>query len=126
RRDAQTGRVLAMTTYLDGQPHGPEREWYGDGTLKLEGFNEMGRRHGTYRQWYADGRPRTEAFFELSICIQQKEWSPNGELLRSFILTPSDPEYRRLTKIRCESGPLPIIKRNTAQDDVDAPVLKAH
>jgi len=105
-----------MTTYFDGQPHGPDRAWYADGTLKLEGFNEMGNRHGTYREWYADGRPKTEAFFELSVCVQEKAWSPTGELLRSFILQPNDPDYRRLAKKRSESGPIPII---TTNDDLD-------
>ncbi|MBV2367075.1 toxin-antitoxin system YwqK family antitoxin [Streptomonospora nanhaiensis] len=77
---APGGAVVALVTYRRGREHGPWREWYPDGTLKVEGRVEFGRGAvGTWRTWHANGRLAEEHEFDgLGRRRAERRWDAEG------------------------------------------------
>ncbi|ATL66223.1 toxin-antitoxin system YwqK family antitoxin [Nocardia terpenica] len=56
-------QLLSQEFYVNGISHGPDREWWPDGTLESEGQMRNGRPYGIYRRWHENGRLASEKHF---------------------------------------------------------------
>jgi len=56
------GKVKAFERdYRDNMLDGAYREWYSDGTPKVEVYYSQGKLSGSYTRWYANGNPQITA-----------------------------------------------------------------
>jgi len=84
--DPARTRVRTETTFLvqpDGleEEHGPDLEWYPDGTPKLERAFHHGEPIGLWRAWFPSGQQRSESFHGPSAAPQpMRWWHENGQL----------------------------------------------
>lgn len=69
----------------DGDAGHMRRDWWPDGTLRLEAHLRGNVFHGPYRSWYPDGQPyqlrRYEGGREVG---RQRAWTPDGELYINY------------------------------------------
>lgn len=56
-------QLIAQQFYVDGIPHGPDREWWVDGGPKSEGEIRHGMPTGIYRAWHRNGQLAEEREF---------------------------------------------------------------
>lgn len=76
------GRLMSLTTYVDGQSHGPFRVWTNTGVLVVEGQSRDGSPVGTQREWYDSGALKVEYEYDAESTLRRKkEWAENGELV---------------------------------------------
>ncbi|WP_224275547.1 toxin-antitoxin system YwqK family antitoxin [Streptomyces sp. LS1784] len=57
-------QLLWQDFYVDGYQHGPAREFWADGPLKMEGQMVHGHCHGVFRYWNHDGTLAKEQVFD--------------------------------------------------------------
>lgn len=49
--------------YLNGEQHGPEKEWYSNGQLKSEYSFIDGKLNGSWKTWFESGQLKNETWF---------------------------------------------------------------
>jgi antitoxin component YwqK of YwqJK toxin-antitoxin module len=67
----------------------------GPGAALTEIEYKNGIQHGITKEWSSSGRPVMEAQYEHGICITEKVWNEDGELVRDFQIDESHPSYKR-------------------------------
>src|SRR5436190_22901311 len=72
---------LSEFTYRDGLLHGPTREWYGNGQLKLEVHYIENTCHGISREFDADGNLLVETVHEYAVPVAVRRYGPDGEVV---------------------------------------------
>jgi antitoxin component YwqK of YwqJK toxin-antitoxin module len=81
---ATDGRLLSLTTYVDGVPHGPQRFWVGD-LLVGENFRRHGHLVGIQRQWHPTGTPKLEQEYSEDFVLRRyREWNEDGTLVKDW------------------------------------------
>ena len=81
-----SGRMVTLFGVRDGIPDGPHREWFPDGTPKVEIMVVNGRAQGTSRRWHDNGRLAEEREFDDDGGLTRiRRWAEDGSLL------PPDP-----------------------------------
>ncbi|MGP4021037.1 toxin-antitoxin system YwqK family antitoxin [Saccharopolyspora sp. 5N708] len=79
------GTMIELTTYADGIEHGPQVEWFPDGTKQLEGQCDHGQAVGEWREWHPTGQlARYDEFNDLGDLLKRKRWDESGELLEDY------------------------------------------
>ncbi|WP_329375845.1 hypothetical protein OG625_00610 [Streptomyces sp. NBC_01351] len=74
--------LLSQVFYVNGIPHGPDREWWADGVLKSEGEVRHGLPYGTFRQWHHNGQLAAEKHFDdYGRLLTIDRWDENGNPL---------------------------------------------
>ncbi|MEU9371757.1 hypothetical protein AB0D71_45540 [Streptomyces avermitilis] len=78
------GAVVSLETYADGVLHGPNQEWYKDGTLRSEGTAREGRPVGITRDWHPNGTLAAEREFTEDglTMVSHREWDETGQPTR--------------------------------------------
>ncbi|MGW4245443.1 toxin-antitoxin system YwqK family antitoxin [Nocardia sp. NPDC004722] len=72
-------QLLTQEFYVDGVPHGPDREWWADGSLKSEGEVVYGRPQGTWRSWHPNGQIAEEREFNSKGHLTTvRKWDEDG------------------------------------------------
>jgi antitoxin component YwqK of YwqJK toxin-antitoxin module len=75
------GRVIAVTSYLDGREDGPSEEWYPSGELKARGSAKDGNAIGLHQEWYRNGRLSSEVQFDINgRQLAKRTWDEDGIL----------------------------------------------
>ncbi|WP_158628581.1 toxin-antitoxin system YwqK family antitoxin [Saccharopolyspora rhizosphaerae] len=86
---AADGTVIELTSYENGIEHGPQVEWFPNGTKQLEGRCDRGKAVGEWREWHSNGRlARYEEFDEFGELLKRQRWSEAGELTEDHTGTP--------------------------------------
>lgn len=104
----QHGKLLSETSYVDGQKEGIAKEWGPAGIVVREQHYANDTRHGHSREWYESGSLKSEAEYELGICLWEREWTNDGQLVRDFMLNEGDPQFATLQKLRASTIGLTI------------------
>ncbi len=79
-RDSE-GRIIALTSYHEGVPSGPQTAWYPDGTKKREGLTRYGQAVGDWRKWYPNGQLAEHSVFnEQGRRVRRQKWDKDGNL----------------------------------------------
>ena len=80
---APNGQVIAITSYYKGFEDGPTREWYRDGTKRVEGESRFGvGAVGLWREWHPNGRLAVErGFSERGQQLYLRGWDEAGVLV---------------------------------------------
>ncbi|MFF3499004.1 toxin-antitoxin system YwqK family antitoxin [Streptomyces sp. NPDC003247] len=78
--------LVSLEGYEDGLRHGPNQEWYKDGTLRSEGTARRGRPVGVSREWHANGTLASERVFadDGLTMLSDREWDENGQPTRAW------------------------------------------
>ncbi|KZM75405.1 toxin-antitoxin system YwqK family antitoxin [Nocardia terpenica] len=72
-------KILSQQSYVNGIPHGPDREWWPNGTLESEGQMRDGRPYGIYRRWHENGQLAGEKHFGDDGALHTVlEWDEDG------------------------------------------------
>ncbi|KZM75406.1 toxin-antitoxin system YwqK family antitoxin [Nocardia terpenica] len=72
-------QLLSQEFYVNGIPHGPDREWWENGALKSEGQVRHGRAYGVFRTWHENGQLASEKHFSDNGRLHTVlEWDENG------------------------------------------------
>jgi antitoxin component YwqK of YwqJK toxin-antitoxin module len=80
------GRLLSLTTYVDGLDEGPFRVWSGDGVLVVEGTSRRGRPVGVSREWYPNGAPKIEReYSEQGELLRYRSWDEDGTVTEDYV-----------------------------------------
>ncbi|MEU4165984.1 hypothetical protein AB0F46_03740 [Streptomyces sp. NPDC026665] len=80
-RSSRTGRVGAVTAYVDGLEDDPLREWFADGADRAEEQCRTGIPYGRWREWHANGRLAAEKEYgPRGLVTSIRKWSDSGEL----------------------------------------------
>jgi antitoxin component YwqK of YwqJK toxin-antitoxin module len=78
---APDGRLMSLTTYVDGLADGPFQVWAKTGTLIVEGRSRLGDPVGTQREWYDNGAPKAEHIYgDGGRLLNVRNWDENGNL----------------------------------------------
>jgi antitoxin component YwqK of YwqJK toxin-antitoxin module len=84
------GRLLSLTTYVDGLDDGPFRVWSGDGVLVVEGASRRGRPVGVSREWHKNGARKVEREYgEQGVLLRYRAWDEDGAVAEDYV-RPSD------------------------------------
>jgi len=94
------GRVIGEIQYRYGVPDGIKRLWYDNGQPKREINYKLNIPHGVEREWFVDGRPKAERQYELGVLLSEREWDPEGELVKEYKIEPESAEFKRLEQRR--------------------------
>jgi hypothetical protein len=94
------GGGVSETTYKGGQRNGLSKAWSPSGGLVREETFAFDALHGRSREWYEDGRPRKDGTYELGVCLSEKEWDSEGQMVRDFRLSEASPQFALLEKLR--------------------------
>jgi hypothetical protein len=82
---AADGRLLSLTTYVNGLDEGPFRAWSGDGVLVVEGTSHLGRTIGVQREWYSTGALKVERNYgEYGVLLRYQQWDEDGNLIEDW------------------------------------------
>lgn len=80
------GRLLSLTTYVEGLDEGPFRVWSGDGVLVVEGTSHLGRPVGVQREWYKNGAPKVEREYgEQGDLLRYRAWDEDGAVTEDYL-----------------------------------------
>ncbi len=79
-------RIWSVSSYFEGEPHGPQRVWRTDGRLHFERYFFRWRRHGPYREWNDAGELRKDSYYDRGILIKELEWDEAGRLRGEYLL----------------------------------------
>lgn len=72
-------QLLFQVFYVDGIPHGPDREWWADGPIKSEGQVNYGVPAGIWRTWHHNGQLASEQEFDdEGDPIETRTWDESG------------------------------------------------
>ncbi|HWR49191.1 MAG TPA: hypothetical protein VN327_16520, partial [Pseudonocardiaceae bacterium] len=73
------GRVIGLITFRNGIAHGPDLEWYPDGTRRFEANVVNGNAVGISRQWHHNGQLAEETEFdERGEMVRFQHWNEDG------------------------------------------------
>ncbi|MEU3513593.1 hypothetical protein ABZ733_38330 [Streptomyces longwoodensis] len=80
------GALVSLECYEEGLRHGPNKEWYKDGTLRSEGTSRNGRPVGVSREWHSNGTLAHERVFAEDglTMLADSEWDEDGRPTRSW------------------------------------------
>ncbi|MBB6118581.1 toxin-antitoxin system YwqK family antitoxin [Nocardiopsis algeriensis] len=85
----EEGNLVEYSVYENGSENGPERVWYPDGRLKVEGTLRTGLPQGVWRTWHPNGRlARRTEFDDAGNQIRIQHWDPEGVLIRDTVYAP--------------------------------------
>ena len=70
-------------SYRDGIEDGLSITWHPNGVKRSETIDVAGRTEGDRREWYENGQLKREHVIDERGRTTEKEWDPNGELIRS-------------------------------------------
>ena len=119
--------------YRDNLLDGAYKEWYSDGTLKVEVYYSQGMLNGSYKRWYANGNPQITARYSDNQRVgQYTEYFKNGRprvqknyneygTLEGF-LTQFRPNGYKVRQERYEMGKL-LERKYWRADGTPDPVL---
>ncbi|WP_199443926.1 toxin-antitoxin system YwqK family antitoxin [Umezawaea beigongshangensis] len=83
------GRVIGLTSYAHGVEHGPQAEWYPDGTKKSEGVTEKGNAVGEWREWHSNGQlAQYDLLDEHGDPLRTQRWDEAGTLVQDDSYQP--------------------------------------
>ena len=83
------GRLLSLSTYLDGRDHGPFKAWSGTGVLVVDGTSDRGL-PVSQREWFDDGSPKAEREYDgQGILVRSRLWNSDGEVTEDYV-KPAD------------------------------------
>lgn len=75
------GTMVELTNYENGIEHGPQAEWFPDGSKQLEGQCDQGKAVGVWREWFPSGQlARYEEFDSLGGLLKRQRWNEAGEM----------------------------------------------
>lgn len=76
--------LVSLESFRNGVPHGPNREWYEDGTLRSEGQARDGRAVGVTREWHKNGTLAVEKVIAEDglTLLSHQHWDENGQSMR--------------------------------------------
>lgn len=92
------GTLRDEIEFVDGQMHGPSRDWYESGQIESETAYYCGTPYGPDRNWDECGRLRREAFLEFGFPAREKRWDEHGRLTLDTVMGPGHPNYALLQK----------------------------
>ncbi|MEU5184935.1 hypothetical protein AB0G49_33355 [Streptomyces longwoodensis] len=78
--------LVSLECYEGGLRHGPNREWYQDGTLRSEGTSHRGRPVGVSREWHPNGTLAHERVFAddgLTV-LTDRTWDDMGRPTKAW------------------------------------------
>ncbi|MFJ4813839.1 toxin-antitoxin system YwqK family antitoxin [Streptomyces longwoodensis] len=78
--------LVSLECYEEGVRHGPNKEWYKDGTLRSEGASRNGRPVGVSREWHPNGTLAHERVFAEDglTMLADSEWDEDGRPTRAW------------------------------------------
>lgn len=78
------GKMVALTTYRNGYEDGPVKQWFPDGTLRVEGATSYGvGAVGLWKEWGPKGNLISEREFnEKGFVVALREWDDAGNLVK--------------------------------------------
>lgn len=81
-----SGAVVSLECYEGGVRHGPNKEWYKDGTLRSEGTSRNGRPVGVSRGWHPNGTLAHEKVYadDGLTMLSDREWDDRGRPTRAW------------------------------------------
>ncbi|KAL2862586.1 toxin-antitoxin system YwqK family antitoxin [Aspergillus lucknowensis] len=83
---AANGTLIELTSYENGLEHGPQFEWYPDGSKMLQGQCDRSSAVGEWREWYPTGRlARYDRFNELGDLLERKRWNESGVIVEDYV-----------------------------------------
>jgi antitoxin component YwqK of YwqJK toxin-antitoxin module len=94
------GELRTETTFEEGYPDGPEREWYASGQMAAERTFYAGGAHGVSREWTEDGRLKSEATFEYTVLVSRRVYDLEGRIIDDYVLRETDPQFELLRQRR--------------------------
>lgn len=104
RRD---GTLQEETEYVDGRVQGRYRTWHPSGQLKSELIYDDTTPYRTELEWDEAGQLRVEVLAEYGFRVAEKRWDAEGRQTMDEEITPSDPLYETIQKIRALYGRAP-------------------
>ncbi|MFF2808456.1 toxin-antitoxin system YwqK family antitoxin [Streptomyces sp. NPDC058000] len=71
--------LLSQMFYVEGIPHGPDREWWADGRPMSEGQSDYGVPAGVWRKWHHNGQLAREQHFDsMGDPADIRTWDEDG------------------------------------------------
>ncbi|SFS94275.1 toxin-antitoxin system YwqK family antitoxin [Saccharopolyspora flava] len=81
--------MIELTGFENGIEHGPQYEWFPDGTQQLQGRCDHGKAVGEWREWNPNGQlARYDALNEFGDLLKRRRWDPAGNLTEDQTSTP--------------------------------------
>jgi len=74
-----SGQVLGLAQFKDGELDGLETEWYENGQKMREGTFKDSKLHGLLTEWHENGQKAAEATFRDGEKVSTKYWNSKGE-----------------------------------------------
>lgn len=87
------GGLRSEVPIFEGRHHGIVREWYPDGQMESEDSYHRGGLSGTCKLWHRNGRLAQEGIYERGICLERKQWDPQGYLVDEYRLLPNPNDF---------------------------------
>ncbi len=78
-----SGRLIRLTTYVDGRRDGWSLAWHEDGTLRERRLYAQGRKHGEHNGFWSDGaKSFVRRFEDGDYHGTSTDWHSNGQVAR--------------------------------------------
>jgi antitoxin component YwqK of YwqJK toxin-antitoxin module len=97
-----SGSMTAEYEIKEGLKNGLEKNYYSEGIIEQTAYYREGQLHGDVIYYYSDGLPKEKSVFEYDICIEEFEWSENGELIHHKLVALEKFQYAMLERLRRE------------------------
>ncbi|GAA4662564.1 toxin-antitoxin system YwqK family antitoxin [Streptomyces youssoufiensis] len=83
------GALISLDDYVDGWPHGMQREWYANGEPRGEGVARNGLPSGEHKEWHSNGRLASKKIFsaERGELLAEYFWDEEGNSTRAWKAT---------------------------------------
>lgn len=82
----ESGEIKMDSSYLDGQPHGMQVRYYGNGKPALEASFDNGRLSGIKSRWWENGLIREEEYWSEGKYRGRRLWDESGRLTKEEML----------------------------------------
>jgi len=79
----RTQRLLSLSGYRDGKPHGPSRRWYSNTQMEQEVYFHSGHHHGPLLRWFAHGQLEEAGYIHHGVPLWRKRWNAQGDVLEA-------------------------------------------
>jgi antitoxin component YwqK of YwqJK toxin-antitoxin module len=84
------GALLSLATYVDGHDDGPFKAWTNAGVLVVDGQSRNGVPVGTQREFYDDGTPKVEReYSDKGELLRLKRWDEHGAVTTDETYQPT-------------------------------------
>lgn len=86
---ADDGTMIELTRFENGIEHGPQYEWFPDGTQQLQGQCDRGQAVGEWLEQYPNGLlARYDVFNDFGELLKRQRWDGAGNLAEDQTSTP--------------------------------------